>query len=189
MNLADIPDGTQVFLDANTLIYYFAEHPGFGPPCAELLGRVDRAEVEAFTAAHIISEVAHRLMTIEASQLFGWPFAGIAARLRRHSQEIQKLTLFRAAIDELRKSRIEVYPVNLNLIADATALSQQFGLLSNDSLLLAVMQSNSLTQLASGDSDFDRVPWIALWAGVKGEFRALKHRRGYDSHAVATKAA
>lgn len=164
MNLADIPDGAQVFLDANTLIYYFTEHPGFGPPCAELLGRVDRTAVEAFTAAHVVSEVAHRLMTIEASQLFGWPYAGIAARLRRHWQEIQKLPRFRAAIDELRKSRIQVCAVNLNFVADATTLSQQFGLLSNDALLLAVMQHHGLVNLASSDSDFDRVPWIARYA-------------------------
>jgi predicted nucleic acid-binding protein len=160
MRLAAIPDGDRVFLDANTLIYHFTEHPQFGPPCAELLDRIDRSKVEAFTAAHIVSEMAHRLMTIEASQLFGWPFAGIAARLRRHSQEIQNLPMFRAAVDELRKSRIQVYSVNLNFIADATILSQQFGLLSNDALLVAVMQHHGLVNLASGDSDFDRVAGI-----------------------------
>src|SRR6266849_2322707 len=45
-----------------------------------------------------------------------------------------------------------------------TALSQQIGLLSNDALLVAVMQAHGLTKLASNDPDFDRVPGITRYA-------------------------
>jgi predicted nucleic acid-binding protein len=37
-------------------------------------------------------------------------------------------------------------------------------LLSGDALVVAVMQANGLTNLASGDSDFDRVPSITRFA-------------------------
>jgi predicted nucleic acid-binding protein len=164
MTFADIPNGAQVFLDANTLIYHFTAHPDFGSPCSDLLDRVDRTEIAGSTAAHVVSEMAHRLMTIEASQIYGWPFAGIARRLRRHWSEVRNLPAFRAAVDEVRNSQIHVYPVDVNLVADATLLSQQFGLLSNDALLAAVMQHHGLVNLASADSDFDRVPWISRFA-------------------------
>jgi predicted nucleic acid-binding protein len=49
------------------------------------------------------------------------------------------------------------------LIATAAAVSQQTGLLSNDSLIVAVMQANGLTNLASHDADFDRVPGITRY--------------------------
>ena len=51
-----------------------------------------------------------------------------------------------------------------NLIAVAAGLSQQHGLLHNDALIVAVMQTHGLTNLASNDADFDRVPGITRYA-------------------------
>jgi predicted nucleic acid-binding protein len=53
-----------------------------------------------------------------------------------------------------------------DLVAIAAANSQQYGLLSNDALLVAVMQANRLTKLASADTDFDRVPGLMRYAPV-----------------------
>jgi predicted nucleic acid-binding protein len=49
------------------------------------------------------------------------------------------------------------------LVASVAAVSQQYGLLSNDALILALMQSNGLRNLASADAAFDRVPGIARY--------------------------
>ncbi len=37
-----------------------------------------------FTSAHVVTNVAHRIMTLEAVARFGWPTGGIAQRLQRH---------------------------------------------------------------------------------------------------------
>lgn len=118
------------------------------------------------TSAAVASDTAHRVMTIEAMDQFGWPPAGIARQLRRHWQQIQILPGFRQAIDALRNSPIHVYPIDLDLVSNATAISQQFGLLSNDALEVAVMQHYGLTNLASNDADFDRLPGITRYAPV-----------------------
>ena len=52
------------------------------------------------------------------------------------------------------------------LVEIATDVSQKTGLLSNDALLIAVMQANGLTSLASHDSDFDRVPGLTRYTPV-----------------------
>lgn len=70
MTFADIPAGASVFLDANTLIYHFTAHPAFGQACTDLVERVDRREIRGFTSTHLLSELAHRMMTIEACQTF-----------------------------------------------------------------------------------------------------------------------
>jgi hypothetical protein len=44
--------------------------------------------------------------------------------------------------------------------------SQAQGILSNDAILIAVMQANGLTNLASHDADFDRVPGLTRYAPV-----------------------
>ena len=38
------------------------------------------------------------------------------------------------------------------------------GLLTNDGLIVAVMQAHGLTKIASNDADFDRVPGLTRYA-------------------------
>jgi predicted nucleic acid-binding protein len=119
-----------------------------------------------FTSVHLLAEVAHKMMTIEANALFGWPMTGMANRLRRHPAEVQRLTAFRRAIDRITQSRIQILPVTVPLLTLAAVVSQQTGLLINDALIVAVMQANGLTRITSHDADFDRVPGLTRYAPV-----------------------
>ena len=166
MTFADLVAGEAVFVDANPLTYHFQPHPVWGPPCTDLLQRIENQELAGFTSTPVLSEVSHRLMTIEASALFGWPFAGIGNRLRTHPAEVQQLTAFRQAIDRILQSNLQVLTVTPVLLATAAALSQQIGLLTNDGLIVAVMQAHGLTRIASSDTDFDRVPGLTRYAPV-----------------------
>jgi predicted nucleic acid-binding protein len=151
MIFADLASGAEVFLDANTFVYHFAPDPLYGADSNALLERIERQDVRGVTSTHVLTEFAHRLMTIEAVSLFGWPQTGIAYRLRKHAGEIRKLSVFKNSIEAVLKSL-------------AASISQQSGLLSNDALLAAVMQSHGIANLASNDSDFDRVSGIVRFA-------------------------
>ena len=105
-------------------------------------------------------------MTLEACTLYSWPFSGIAQRLRQHPVQVQGLIRFRQAIQEVPRYGIQVLTIPSTLIDAAATVSQQTGLLSNDALIVAVMQANGLTHLASNDADFDRVPSITRYAPV-----------------------
>jgi predicted nucleic acid-binding protein len=72
MTLADLPDGASVFVDANVLIYHFEPHPVFGPACRQLIQSMESEHIRGFTSTRVLSEAAHRLMTMEASLLPGW---------------------------------------------------------------------------------------------------------------------
>jgi predicted nucleic acid-binding protein len=48
----------------------------------------------------------------------------------------------------------------------AAGITQQTGLLHNDARLIAVMRVHGLTNLASADPDFDRVPGITRFGPV-----------------------
>ena len=103
-------------------------------------------------------------MTLEACAQFGWPFAGIAQRLKRRPADVQQLVRFRRAIDEVPRYGIQVLSIPPQLVAAGAAISQQTGLLSSDALVVAVMQHYGLNHLASHDADFDRVPGIVRYA-------------------------
>jgi len=71
MTFASIPAGAAVFVDANTFIYHFTNDPKYGVACTQLLKRVKLQQVRGFTTAHVMADLAHRLMTLEAISLKG----------------------------------------------------------------------------------------------------------------------
>lgn len=166
MNFTDVPAGESLFIDANVFVYNFGPDPTFGPPSRDLLGRIEQGDAKGYVSAHVLNEVAYRLMTLEACQTFGWPYSGIGQRLRRHHPEIRKLQRFRQALDEIAAIGVQVLPVSGQHVLLAGDLSRAHGLLSGDALILAVMQSHGLAALASSDADFDRVPGITRYAPV-----------------------
>lgn len=166
MTFLDILTGQAVFVDANIFLFYFGSDPVLGPPCDQLLQRIEQGDIQGYTSAHVLNEMAHRLMTEEAQQRFNWPMTGIARRLRRHPAQVQLLARPRQAIDELSMIGLQVLPVTGAQVSLAIDVSNQHGLLSSDALLVAVMRQQGLQALASHDGDFDRVPGLTRYAPV-----------------------
>jgi predicted nucleic acid-binding protein len=164
MTFDDILAGLALFVDANPLVYHFSAHPKYGAACTRLVERIERQEVQGFTSAHVLADVAHRLMTIEAMNLLGWPATGLAARLRQHHAEIPRLTLYQQALVKLGQMGVQVLPITDHLILAAANYCQQYELLTGDALVVAVMRHHGLTHLASGDADFDRVLGLTRYA-------------------------
>jgi predicted nucleic acid-binding protein len=164
MTFANIPQGSQVFIDANTLVYHATADPNYGVACRQLMERIARREIEGLTSAHALGDVAHRVMTLEAIAQFGWPAQGIGNRLRQHPADVQRLTRFRQAVDDVAQIGIQVLAIDGPLVVTAALLSQQYGLLTGDALIIAVMQQHHLTSIASLDTDFDRVPGLTRYA-------------------------
>jgi predicted nucleic acid-binding protein len=166
MTFADLVAGEAVFLDANPFVYHFVSDPQYGAACSQLLQRVENQEILGLTSTHVLTELAHRVMTVEAISAFNWPVSGIARRLRRHPAQVQQLVGFQQAVERVLQSRIQVLTLPVSLVAAGAALSRQTGLLSNDALIVAVMQANGLTKLASSDQDFDRVTWLTRYEPI-----------------------
>jgi predicted nucleic acid-binding protein len=164
MNFVSIPPGDAVFLDANVLIYHFTNDAKYGAACTQLIKRVELQQLKGYTSAHILADVAHRLMTLEAMSRLGWLATGLAARLRRHRQEIPKLTIYQQAVVSIPHLRIHVIPLSQALVGAGVQLSQQHELLTDDALIVAMMQQFGLTSLASEDADFDGVPGIVRYS-------------------------
>ena len=164
MRLADIPQGTSCFVDANILLYALTNHPAYGAACAEFLKRVENQEVVALTSTNVLGDVVHRLMTIEACDRFGWPQQGIANRLRRHPNEVRALTGARQKLHDIQAARVAFLRVDSQHVFTAADLTQQTGLLYGDALIVAMMRDQGLTQLASTDPDFDGIQGLTRYA-------------------------
>ncbi len=49
MTFTSIPQGSRLFLDANTLVYYFTADPRHGVACLQLIDRIARQEIQGLT--------------------------------------------------------------------------------------------------------------------------------------------
>ena len=164
MSFDDLVSPADVFLDANTFIYHFTSHPKWGAACTRLLERIEFQELRGFISTHVLADIVHRLMTTEAMDLLGWPGTRLAARLRKHHAEIPKLSVYPKALIKIAQIGIQVLPVLEQHVIQASQLSQAHELLTGDALVVAVMRANGLTNLASLDTDFDRVQGITRYA-------------------------
>jgi predicted nucleic acid-binding protein len=166
MTFLDLVAGDAVFLDANTSVYHFAPDPRWSSSCGLLLQRIQNQEIVGRTSAAILSEVAHRLMTIEAKARHRWSSGKLIHHLKKSPHIVQTLTNSEAAIASIVRSLVHIFPVDAGLVVAATAVSRQTGLLTNDALTIALMQAHGLTKLASNDPDFDCVPGLTRYAPV-----------------------
>ena len=145
----DLPDGSLSFVDTNVLVYHFVENPRFSPECREYLRRV-------------VADAVHKVMAEEARLVHGLD-SGAIRFLQRHPAEITKLGAFVEATKQLERLPIRLVPVDLTIIRQSAELAQQRGLLTNDAIIVALMQRHGISHLATNDDDFDRVPGIQVW--------------------------
>jgi predicted nucleic acid-binding protein len=84
--------------------------------------------------------------------------------VRKHHVEILTLRVYRQAIARIPLLGIQVVLLTPPEVETATLLSQQYELLTGDAVIVAVMRQHGLTNLASLDDDFDRVPGLTRYA-------------------------
>jgi len=160
VRLADFPSGGSLFFDANCLLYHFLNTR---PICTHTLHRAEIGDIRALTSVSVLGEVRHRLLVLEASGRFGLPPRKALTYLRRHPDAIRMLPAANEAVETLNALRVDVVPVTMKIFLASQRISDAFGLLTTDALIIATMRASRLVHLASNDTDFTRVPGITLW--------------------------
>ena len=160
MTLNDIPSGASIFIDANVFIYHFT---GISLQSRNMLERVERKEILAVTGSHIILEVLHRLMIIEAISKGLITPGQPAKKLKRDLDIIEQLHDYNYCVAVIHRLGIDVYPITLNLILKSEAMRASYGMMTNDSVTAAMMFNYDIFNIASLDSDLSRIPGITLY--------------------------
>jgi predicted nucleic acid-binding protein len=158
--LSEIPAGTRVFVDAAIFIYHFT---GASPACCSLLARCESGRLNALTSTLAVAEVTHRLMTIEAVARGLVAPGNVAGKLRRRPEVVCQLSLYQEQAEKIPWMGVEVIPVDRRLLATAAPLRRRYGLLTNDSILLATALDQGIAAFASADRDFERVDTVQLF--------------------------
>ena len=102
-------------------------------------------------------------MLSEAVVRHGLARAGLVGQLERHPEQVRLLVDFHTAATALRQLNVSVLPIDLATLVAGTEVSQRTGLLTNDAIILAIMESAGLTHLVTNDGDFDSIPGLTVW--------------------------
>lgn len=157
--LPSLPQGSDVFLDANIFIYAFGRQ---SQQCHDLLARCAREEVFGITTLGVINEVTHRMMLSEAVATEVITREN-ARDLKGKHQAIQGLTQYWPQTTRIFGLNLLILSSDQPRLHRAQTVRSSHGLLTNDSLIIAAMDEYGILYLASRDDDFDHLAGVTVF--------------------------
>ena len=160
MNLTMIEASDNLILDANIVLYAIQRK---SDQCINLIARIAAGEVTCFVSTHILAEVMHVLMIEEARSTGSITGGNPARKLSENPGTVRSLFQYEFLFEDLLNIGLDIVEVTKGDLLDALNIQRQYGLLTNDSLIIAVSKRLGVTKLVSADSIFERVRNITLY--------------------------
>ncbi|MDN5871447.1 MAG: type II toxin-antitoxin system VapC family toxin [Nitrococcus sp.] len=162
VNLDDILTGSLCVIDANVLLY--AEQ-GKSGQAQRLLRRCSKGELIGVLPQTVWQELTHKLMLTEAIMKGVVSGANPAARLADKPDVVRGLRLYQAKVRSLVDLGLRFERCTLeDLLQAAFELQRRYGLLTNDSVVLAVALRLGADCLVSSDKAFRQITDIDVFA-------------------------
>jgi predicted nucleic acid-binding protein len=83
--------------------------------------------------------------------------------LKEHPGVIEELTRHRTVPSIIYRLGVSIEPVTHIHVHSSRWARQNYGLMANDSLIIAFMEKHCIRHLVSNDNDFKRGPNIKVW--------------------------
>jgi len=157
--LSQLAESTLVLIDANIFIYAAR---AASPQCEEFLARCARQEIRGLTTLEVLAEVCHQLM-LASARASGAVTQATASALRHRREAVRGLANYWPVVAAVLDSNLAVLALDQQRFRRAQIMRERYGLLTNDSLVLAAADSYGITNLATRDADFDNVPWLTVY--------------------------
>ncbi len=162
MNLDDIPAGSLCVIDTNILLY--AEQ-GASLQAQRLLRRIERRDLLGVLPQTVWQELTHKLMLAEAFMLGQITGGNPARQLASKPDVVKRLSLYRDKIKALATLGLGFEPcTKVDLMDKAFDLQDRYGLLTNDSVILAVAIRLDADALVSADTRFQVIKDVRVYA-------------------------
>ena len=161
--LKDIPAGATCFIDATIFYYHLVNTPPLSDDCSDLLVRVGADKIKGVTSTVALAEATHKVMLAEVVRQHSVTPQGLISRIKKHPELLDNLTEHQQVAALAQALKITVVPITIELLKRGAEISPQQHLLTNDSLMLAVMEKIGTSYLATNDDDFDATPGVIVY--------------------------
>lgn len=144
-----IPTQAAVMIDANILIYAFFPQTSQHTSCKRLLERGALGELALHIVVSAAADVIHRAMVLEVlAQGIRQKSTDAVAYLKQYPRIISQLTRYKTILRDITQARITILPLTYRDLHASRQFRDIYGLLTNDSLIVAVMQRERIQYLA-----------------------------------------
>ena len=159
MKLDDIPDHSRVLVDANIILYALGHKSA---TCRAFLVRCEARAIEGLISTVTLAEIGHRRM-IEEARAAGLVGSNPARALSDQPSLIQQLRGYAEDVRDLLAGDLGVEAVRPDDFLVALELQHQHGLLTNDSLNLAIAKRLGIREIVSADKCFDNIEGMSVY--------------------------
>lgn len=161
MNLLDIKSGEWVVIDTNILVYANQQK---SDECVQLMRRCAAQEILGIVPVPMVAELIHTLMLIEAREN-GWIERAKPVRaLAERPEVVRRLSRYEISVREFLGIGMRIEPAVAIDLIETMNIQREFGLLTNDALLLAVARRLNCSAIASADKAFQSIQGIMAYA-------------------------
>ena len=158
MILSEIRAGHTIFIDTNVLIYARTNR---SIECRQLLARCQARDVNGVISGFVVAEFCHRRMMQEA-QSFGRLSSNPARVLGQKPDVVRKLSVYADDVRALLNGELSLINTEEADFAVALEFQNRFGLLTIDSINLAVSRRLGINEIATADANFDHIQGLTI---------------------------
>lgn len=159
----NIPTGAKVFIDSNIFIYHFLSKHILSESCTNILKNIEDGIYHGYTSVVVLKEVLHILMLSDVIELYDLKPNSAVAYLKKHPEVVRELTKPSDSIEKIEQMNIVVLPLTDIDIIKSRIIRENYGLLTNDSVNLFLIQNHNISYIATNDTDFDNIKHIHVF--------------------------
>ncbi len=161
LKLSDFILDAKIYIDANIFLYSAFKHPKFGEVCINFLMRVDEKK-NGYVSDITLNEVFHKLMLAEIGRTFKIKTWDAVKYIKRHPEAISKLEILWEEMEIIKNSHLNFISTE-KVFPGFVEISHRFNLLATDAMIAMIMEKNNIKNIATNDSDFERVDFLKVW--------------------------
>ena len=160
MNLDDIQNGSLCVVDTNVLLY--AEQ-GLSQQAQRLIRRCSTGDLIGVLPQTVWQELTHKLMLAEALMMERVSGPNAGRKLSRQPDTVKRLGLYKDKILALLNMGLGFEAcMKEDLLVNAFRYQEKYGLLTNDSVIVAIAVRLKADVLVTADAAFQKVSEIPV---------------------------
>ncbi len=168
-SLSKISDDSIVFIDSNILTYHLLGDEVFGDECGRFLLRIEAGRLIGVINSIVISEVLYNFIRAEVAEKYDKGYRAVGRYIKENPKVLREVNP--TPVNELlAMQNLFMLESSKDYVVNTIPMYiSSYNLLSNDLIIASTMKENRITDIATNDSDFERIEGIKVWKPYQEE--------------------
>jgi predicted nucleic acid-binding protein len=168
MNLEGFKGTEKIYIDSTIFVSHHSKDAVDRKECTDFLNTVEKGKINAVTSSIAIDETAYILLKFKAAEILGTDRHYKILDSLRHDKNVfdEAWEVVEVHIDFVDALRVKNVLQIITQTADPLELkdlAKKYQLLPRDASHLGIMLRNMIKNIATSDSDFERIKDLKVW--------------------------